>query len=244
MVNDRSYFQPFTAANERCHFVDIAVNAHVAGKGTIVLYNHGGTEQPLKNVMYIPSFKVNLTSLSKADASGFTGHWGRSSFTVEDPSGQLVIRSRLQGASYHAKCTAWCYATLKANGAATQPDAALVSRRYGKVACANCPKCLATMLCPIFQIHQPAVCGVCQEGGTRRCPFNARSSRLRQLLHTPGYILTSLVRVLRVLMVTSALQLLLTKLHSLSGNLHIALKISPPTMSWHRFACSLQMIIA
>jgi hypothetical protein len=64
MVNDRSYFQTFTPTTERCHFADFAVNVQVAGKGTVVLRTPDGTLQPRKDVLYVPSFSVNLLPLS------------------------------------------------------------------------------------------------------------------------------------------------------------------------------------
>jgi hypothetical protein len=80
MVNDRSYFQTFLPTTERCHFADSAVNVEVAGKGTVVLRTPSGALQPLKDVLYVPSFSVNLISLSKADSNGLLGRWGNGTF--------------------------------------------------------------------------------------------------------------------------------------------------------------------
>jgi gag-polypeptide of LTR copia-type len=106
MVNDRSYFQTFLPTTERCHFADSAVNVEVAGKGTVVLRTPSGALQPLKDVLYVPSFSVNLISLSKADSNGLLGRWGNGTISIEKPDGTVVLRAKLRDGLYHADCTA------------------------------------------------------------------------------------------------------------------------------------------
>jgi hypothetical protein len=121
---------------DRCHFADTDVNVAVKGKGAIVLYNHDGTPQSLKNVLYAPSFSVNLISVSKADAYGFCGRWGHGRLNIEHASGQELLKSVLCGGMYHRQYTAKRFASPSVSlssapfAAVTKPDAHLVHLRY------------------------------------------------------------------------------------------------------------------
>jgi transposase InsO family protein len=144
-----------------------------------MLYNHAGQAQPLKDVLYIPSFNVNLISLSKADANGFHGRWGRGSLTVEHPSGKVLLRSYLRGGLYHAECSARRFTTPSVSVAASRPDAILVHRRFGHVGLSTLSKMsrndVVSNLPPASEfdaaLKKPSVCGACQEGGQKQVSF-------------------------------------------------------------------------
>jgi hypothetical protein len=75
-------------------------------KETVVLRTADGTLQPLKDVLYVPSFSVNLISLSKADSNGLRGSWGQGHITIEHSDGSVLLRAQLRDGLYHADCTA------------------------------------------------------------------------------------------------------------------------------------------
>jgi transposase InsO family protein len=191
MVNDRAYFQTFTPTSERCHFADTSVNVAVEGTGTVLLQTSEGTVQPLKNVLYVPTFSVNLISLPQAADKNFHGTWGKEGLTVQDQSGRVLVRSTLRDGLFHADCTAKRFSRASQSKAAVanlqaapfaavvQPDAQLVHRRFGHIGMSTLSKmsrCNVVDQLPCAAdfdavLKQPKVCGACQEGGQKKSSF-------------------------------------------------------------------------
>ena len=90
--------------------------------------------QELKDVLYVPSFSVNLLSVSKADSGGTTGAWGHGTLVVFDEYGHKLISATLRDGLYHADCTVQRSKLHMAATAATKPNTDLVHRRWGHTA--------------------------------------------------------------------------------------------------------------
>jgi hypothetical protein len=179
MVNDKSLLTDSVPCDSKCYFADTLKSVPVKGIGSMILYNHEGRTQKLKNVQFVPTFTTNLISVSQADEHGAFHQGGNGVMSIYDAQGNTILRGVLKNGLYHAHCTAKQFHPTVAAASNVAPTATLVHRRSGHVGMSTLAKTasndVVSNLPPAEQfmsaLKAPSVCGACQEGTQKAQPY-------------------------------------------------------------------------
>jgi transposase InsO family protein len=193
MVHNKDLLSDFKPLRSLCAFADSDHKVAVCGNGTLMLRNHAGEAVKLLNVLYVPTFKSNLISVTQADRHGLTHAGGNGNMTIYDKKGNKLLTSILSNGLYRADCFPVTPTSKSVSSditvlhsdepvtacAATMPDAQLVHRRFGHIGYSTLAKMsqsgVVSNLPPASEftekLHDRSVCGPCVEGRQKQSPY-------------------------------------------------------------------------